>query len=118
MVAEIFGGLSALKTAFDMTQALQNIHETVAHDRAVIELQKEILSALAAQSALVDRVRELETEVAGFEKWETEKERYHLTDFGGNSFAHALKPEAANGEPPHRICYQLLREATKRHPPI
>ena len=110
MVAEIFGGLSALKTAFDMTQALQNIHDTVARDRAVIELQKEILSAQAAQSTLIDRVRELEKEVADFEAWEVEKKRYRLTDFGGGTFAYALKPDEAKGEPAHRVCAHCYQD--------
>ena len=52
MVGEAIAGLSAVKTAFDMAKALQNIHDTVARDRAVIELQKEILSAQVAQAAL------------------------------------------------------------------
>jgi hypothetical protein len=104
MVAEVFAGLGALKTAFNMAQGLQDIHDAVARDRAVIELQKEILAAQAAQSALIEQVRDLEKKVAGFETWDTEKKRYRLTDFGGNTFAYALKPEAAEGEPPHRIC--------------
>ena len=45
MILETISGLGAVKTAFDMTKALQNIHDTVAHDRAVIDLQKEILAA-------------------------------------------------------------------------
>jgi hypothetical protein len=104
MVGEVIAGLGALKTAFDMAQGLQKIHDAVARDRAAIELQKEIVAAQAAQLTLLERVSELEREVAGFEKWEAEKERYALKDFGGNSFAYELKPEASKGEPPHRIC--------------
>ena len=40
MVGEIFRGLSAIKTAFDMAQGLQNIHDAVTRDRAIIEPQK------------------------------------------------------------------------------
>ena len=113
MVGEAIAGLSAVKTAFDMAKALQNIHDTVARDRAVIELQKEILSAQVAQAALIQRVSDLEKEVARFEEWAAEKKRYQLTDYGGATFAYALKPDAANGEPPHRLCAPCYQKGHK-----
>src|SRR5580700_4098699 len=103
MVGEVFAGLGALKTAFDIAKGLKDIDDAARRNAAVIELQEKIISAQQSHSALVERVHDLEGEVAGFEKWEAEKQRYTLTDFGGNSFAYALKPETANGEPPHRI---------------
>lgn len=51
--------------------------------------------------------------MAGFEKWEAEKQRYKLTDFGGGTFAYLLKPEAASGEPPHRICAHCYQRDEK-----
>lgn len=104
MAAELIMGLGAIKTAFDLAKGLKDIHDVAARDRAVIDLQKEILAAQQAQFALVERVSNLEKEVAGFETWEAEKKRYKLTDFGGGTFAYLLKQEAANGEPIHRIC--------------
>lgn len=104
MLGEAVGGLSAFKTMFDMTKALKDIHDVAIRDRAVIELQKEILSAQTQQAALIERIGQLEKEVAGFETWNAEKQRYELKDFGGETFAYALKPDAAKGEPPHRIC--------------
>jgi hypothetical protein len=104
MVAEVFAGLGALKTAFDIAKGLKDIDDAARRNAAVIELQERILSAQQSQSALVERVHDLEKKVAGFEQWEAEKKRYALTDFGGGTFAYALKPDAANGEPPHRIC--------------
>jgi hypothetical protein len=38
VVAETLASLNAVKTAFDMAKALQNIHDATARDRAVIEL--------------------------------------------------------------------------------
>jgi hypothetical protein len=113
MVAEVFGGIGAIKTAFDIAKGLQNIHDVAARDRAVIELQKEILAAQQAQSTLISRINELEKEAAACEKWGAEKERYALTDFGGNTFAYALKGDAAKGEPPHRICPTCYENRTK-----
>ena len=113
MATELIAGLGAIKTAFDLAKGLKDIHDVAAHDRAVIELQKEILAAQAAQFALVDRVRDLEEKVARFEAWEAEKQRYKLTDFGAGTFAYLLKPEAANGEPSHRLCAHCYNDGHK-----
>ena len=36
--AEVYAGLSAIKSAFDMTKGLKDIHDVTLRDRAVIEL--------------------------------------------------------------------------------
>jgi len=113
MVAEVFAGLSALKSAFDIAKGLKDIDNVARRNAAVIELQEKILSAQSAQSDLVDRVRNLEEKVTSLETWETEKKRYKLTDFGGGTFAYLLKPEAANGEPTHRICASCYQKGEK-----
>ena len=110
MVGEIFGSLSAIKTAFDMAKGLQNIHDAVARDRAIIELQKEILAAQAEQASLVEQVRHLKEKVTSFETWEAEKQRYELKPFG-TGFAYVLKPEAQ--EPPHQICANCYARGKK-----
>jgi DNA-directed RNA polymerase subunit M/transcription elongation factor TFIIS len=104
MIAEGMAGLGALKTAFDMAKGLKDIDNAVSRNAAVIELQEKILTAQQAQSALIERVDKLEKEVAGFEAWDAEKNRYQLKDFGGGTFAYELKPAEARGEPMHRIC--------------
>jgi hypothetical protein len=104
MVGEVFAGLGAFKTMFDMAKALKDINDAAIRNGAVIELQEQILSAQAAQSALIDRVRDLEEKVAGFETWETEKKRYELKLLGGGSYAYMLKKEERGVSPPHWIC--------------
>jgi uncharacterized protein YlxW (UPF0749 family) len=73
MVAEAFAAVGALKAAFDIAKTLKDMNDAVARNAAVIELQGQILTAQEAQSALTDRIRELEKKVAGFETWEAEK---------------------------------------------
>jgi len=113
MVAEVFAGLSAFKTLFDTARSLKDMNDAVVRSAAVIELQEQILSARAQQIELIERVRELEREVAQFKTWETEKQRYKLKDFGQNTFAYELKPEAANDEPEHLICPQCYQTGRK-----
>jgi hypothetical protein len=106
-------GLGAIKTAFDMAKALETIHEAVARDRAVIDLQKEILTAQQAQFALIERVRDFEKQLATFEDWDAEKKRYQMKDFGGGTIAYSLKPEMADGEPPHNLCSACYQNRKK-----
>jgi hypothetical protein len=113
MAGEILAGIGAVKAAYDMAKALKDINDATVRNRAVIELQEKILVAREAQTALLDRVSTLEKEMARFEAWEREKGRYKLTDFGGGTFAYLLKPEEANGEPPHRICATCYQKGQK-----
>lgn len=113
MVGEVFAGIGALKTAFDIAKGLKDIDDAARRNAAVIELQEKILYAQQSQSTLVERVHDLEKEVASFEQWEAEKKRYALTDFGASTFAYDLKPEAANGEPSHRICPSCYEKRQK-----
>jgi hypothetical protein len=104
MVAEVFAGLSALKTAFDMAKGLKDINDAVIRNGAVIELQEQILSAQQTQSTLLERIGTLEKEVASFETWDAEKQKYKLYHLGWAAYAFMLKPEARGTEPPHHVC--------------
>jgi hypothetical protein len=97
-------GIGILKTAFDIAKGPKNISDTASRNTAVIELQEKILDAQASQSNMIEYVRALEEEVAHFEKWEAEKQRYQLKEFGSGAFAYALKAEAQGAEPMHQIC--------------
>jgi hypothetical protein len=104
MVGEAIAGLGAIKSAFDLAKGLKDINDAAVRNAAVIELQERILAAQQAQSALVERVSELEKRVAGFEKWETEKEKYKLEEVHPKNYAYAIKESARGSEPSHLIC--------------
>jgi hypothetical protein len=93
MVAEIYGGISAIKSAFDIAKGLKDIHDATLRNAAIIELQEELLAAQEAQSMLTERIGELEKQVATFEKWDTEKEDYIMTSLPSGTIAYILKPE-------------------------
>lgn len=113
MVGEVFAGLSALKTAFDMAKGLENIHETVARDRAIIELQKEILAAQAAQASLIEDISALKSRVAELEAWDADKQRYKLAQIGHGMTAYTLKEGMEGGEPSHYLCAACYNEGHK-----
>jgi hypothetical protein len=104
VVAETLAGFNAVKTAFDMAKALKDIHDAAERDRAVIDLQREILAAQEQQFELILRVHELEQKIARSDAWDAEKKRYQLKDYGSNTFAYELKATEANGEPIHLAC--------------
>lgn len=104
VIAEIATGYSALTTAYEMAKGLKNIDDTVKLNAAVIDLQETILTAQQATASARDKIRELESIIASYEKWEAVAERYQLRDFGGGTFAYDLRADQANGEPQHRIC--------------
>jgi hypothetical protein len=104
VAAEIYGGLSALKTAFDLAKGLKDIDDATRRNAAVIELQEKLLAAREAQSALLDRVSELEEKVTGFETWEREKQRYERKALGWGAFVYMLKKPERGSEPPHWVC--------------
>jgi hypothetical protein len=110
-MALISGAVASLKLAFDMTKTLGAVRDFTKLNETIIELQRLIMAAqsdaLAAQSdqfALLDRIRNLEAEIAGLKAWDAEKERYQLTEVAPRVFAYVLKVDAGGSEPPHWIC--------------
>ena len=76
-----------------------------------IDMQQMIMDALdkgvaarEAQSAQLDRISALETEIASLKAWNAEKQKYELKAVGQGCVAYMLKPEARGAEPPHWLC--------------
>jgi transposase len=113
MVAEVFAGASAFKAMFDLAKGLKDLNDAATRNAVAIELQEKILSAQVEQAMLIERIGHLEKKVAGFEKWEAEKQRYELKDLGWGSFAYMLKSDARGPEPPHWICAHCYEHGHK-----
>src|SRR6267142_3086027 len=103
MVGELFAGLGAIKTAFDIAKGLKDIDDAARRNAAVIELQEKILTAQQAQSTLIERVHELEREMARLKDWEADKKRYKLAEIAPGIVALTIKEDMRSGEPFHRI---------------
>jgi hypothetical protein len=100
-----------LKTAIDIGKTVKEINDISQVRDKVIEMQDLILSAqssaMAAQTQLFEVLQdnaELKEKAAAIDEWAATASRYQLRDFGDGTFAYELKPEAANGEPQHRLC--------------
>jgi hypothetical protein len=113
MAGELIASLGLFKTMMDMAKGLKDINDAAIRNGAVIDLQEKILTAREEQTALLQRVGDLEKEVAGFEKWEAEKENYDLKLVYEDTFAYARKPIAGATAPSHFICTKCYEHRKK-----
>ena len=113
MVGEIAVGIGIFKTIIDTLRGLKNANDASVRLAAINELQEQVNAALMHQSELIAENAGLKERLAAQEGWEEQKKRYQLQDFGGGTFAYALRVEAANGEPDHRLCTSCFAEGRK-----
>lgn len=97
MAAEVFAGIGALKTAFDIAKGLKELDDAAKRNAAIIDLQQTILGAQSAQQELLRNAEELRSRVHELESWETERQQYVRYQPGPGIFTYAHKDEA-NGE--------------------
>jgi len=119
-MSAVSGLMTSLRAVVEITKAMKDLDSAIALQIKTFELTREIMSAqsyameaVAAQSALLDRVRQLEEEKAKLEAWESEKQRYELQDVDRGFFAHVLKPGMENGEPLHALCTTCYQRGLK-----
>ena len=119
-MALITGTISGLKTAGDIANSILKL-QSISDIRAkVIELQSAILSAQSSaleananQSALVEKIRTLEEEIAQIKAWGREKQRYKLISPWNGAFVYSLKESMSKSEPPHWICTSCYENGEK-----
>ena len=68
----------------------------------IIDANNAVFAAQEERSSMLERIRELEKQVADFEEWKTKKEKYELKAVMPSAFAYMLKPEARGTAPPRR----------------
>lgn len=119
-IAAIAGLTSSLKAVSDIAKAMIGLRDAEAFRSRAIELQGVIAEALGqvieareAHSTQIERIRALETEVAGFKAWDAEKQRYELKAVGPGVTAYMLKPETRGTEPPHWLCPNCYAKSQK-----
>jgi hypothetical protein len=103
--------MSPLNAAGESLQKLIEVRDLAKFGDTFRKLHGEVLAAMqgaiAAQTreaALLERVGQLEKEVASFETWDAEKEHYELKALRPSVFAYMLKRDARGAKPPHWVC--------------
>ena len=114
--------LASLQTAGNMVNSFLGVRGAIQEQGKIFELQRVILDARqsaldtqATQTALLQRIVDLETKIASFDKWERESENYTLTNVGTNSiqiFAYAYTPKAESAKPFHLLCAKCYQHRT------
>jgi hypothetical protein len=98
VAGEIAQGLITLKTTTEVqAKAIELNHK-------IIDAQHQIFAANAAQTTLVERIRELETQIAQMRDWDTQKQRYKLASPFPGCMVYALQKAMSEGQPAHYLC--------------
>ena len=124
-LGQITSAVSSLKVAGDIAVGLINL-KTMAEVQAkaielnqkIIAAQHDIFAANAAQTALIERIRELEKQIASMEAWDAQKKRYKLVTPYTGITVYAVQKSMSDGEPPHYICancYQNGKRSMLQH---
>jgi hypothetical protein len=120
-VSAISAAIASFSAAKNIAQSMVHLRDAAAFQTKLIEFQSAILeaqsNAFAANeeraSLMEKKVAQLEREIASVRSWENEKQRYQLRDFGCQTYAYLLRPEAANEEPSHRLCATCFHNSRK-----
>jgi|HubBroStandDraft_2_1064218.scaffolds.fasta_scaffold53009_2 hypothetical protein len=117
---EITTAITSIKGAVDILKSLVGLRDGEAIRSKTAELYSVVLdsyekaiAAREAQTAMIDRVRELEEEMNRLKEWDGEKDRYELKTPWTGATVYALKPDKRNDEPPHWLCAQCYQHGRK-----
>jgi Zn finger protein HypA/HybF involved in hydrogenase expression len=113
MAVDLLAGLGVFKSLYDSAKALKDINDATIRNGAIIELQEKILAAREAQAALLERVGELEKEMANFKTWEAEKQKYEMKVLSPGAIVYAFKAQIQGAEPSHYICAHCYEDGKK-----
>lgn len=79
----------------------------------IIDVQNAIFRAQEERSALVEKLRDLENELARLKAWEAEKRRYSLVNIGPGVVAYRVKEAERGEEPNHHLCANCFNVGKK-----
>lgn len=120
MYAEIVAAVQSAKTLSELVKSAHSLSNHTQMLAAVHAVQEKLGDAITAhlssqekQSALSERVRELEEQVNEVENWRGQMQRYALFEFPTKALAYALKPGMEQGEPLHYLCTSCVDKKQK-----
>lgn len=121
MAAWIDSVLSPLKSASEIVKGVVDVRDQIKLGEMQTQLLAQIVAAyqgaIAAQSheaAMLEENRGLREKVAHLENWQAEKKRYRMHQLPPGITVYALKPEEANGDPPHYACANCYQRSQIR----
>jgi hypothetical protein len=110
-MGSITAAVGSLKAAGDIAKGLISLKTTTEVQTKAIELnekiidaQHQIFAANAAQSNLLERIRDLESQLARLHDWDSQKQRYKLAAPFVGCMVYALQKSMSDGETAHYLC--------------
>lgn len=119
--------LTAIVAAVSGLNAVSNLAKTAveAHDSvvlntklselypAILAAQSAAIDAKAAQSDMIDEIRQLKQQIADLEKWDAEAEKYSLREVGREVYAYTLDADTDSETPSHMLCAHCFENRKK-----
>lgn len=79
----------------------------------LVSMQSHALTAQTEQLNLIERIHKLEEENTKLKNWETEQQKYELTELRPKVYAYHLKDNESSSEPVHHICPDCYSQQKK-----
>jgi hypothetical protein len=120
MISTISAILTSLMTAKELADAMISLRDAEALQTKrkefldlMIDAQIKILALQDEHSQMREAKRDLEEQIAAFERWDHEKLRYELKEIGPGVFTYIIKPSMQGMEPTHCICAHCYQQDKK-----
>ena len=111
MTAEIIAFITAVNHTANIAKAVIGTRDAakiallqLEFSTALLDLQEKQLAVTQAQEALLDEIKSLKQQLAAYEQWKEESQRYQLHELKPGILVYVLKPEHAAAEPKHWLC--------------
>lgn len=101
------------KTVFQTYEKAQRESLQIQFNESLLDIGTKALDVQALYTGSLDKIKELQNQLAAYDKWETEKTRYTLKNVGLAAFVYALKESEAGNDPPHWLCSKCYNDRTK-----
>ena len=119
-MGSISAAVTSLRAASEIVKTIASLHtageiqaKAVELNQKILDAQHQVFEANAAQSALLEQVRQLEAELTRAKDWEKQRERYKLVAPFPGCMVYALQKSHSDDEPPHYICPACFQQGRK-----
>lgn len=116
-MGSILAAVNSLKVAGDIAKGLISLKtmaevqsKAIELNQQIIDAQHQIFAANTTQTALVERIRELESQVTRMKDWDAQKQRYKLATPYTGCMVYALQKSMSDGQPPHYLCASCFQQ--------
>ena len=120
MYGEIVSVIQSAKALGELVKAANGLANYTEFVAAVSEVSTKLMDATAValasqekQSALANRIKELENQLREIENLESSMKRYQLHEFPTQALAYALQQGMEQGQPMHYLCTACVDKKQK-----